>query len=157
MSSIEEKVVSCGKIVFIDTMYKIEDEFEYLRQSYKNLTFFKSEVALQSQIGITIKFGGFNLARYISTYVNNGIYSREGVNKSKEYTQRCNRFTRDFSKSFLKTVKPMNIFGSIQTIFIIYAGCVLITLCCIGIELCWRRRVDICRKMFGPCFKMLMS
>ncbi|OXA49346.1 hypothetical protein Fcan01_15874 [Folsomia candida] len=76
ISGIERSLISCGKIVFILNSNEIEAEYKFLQGSYKNLTFFKSEEAINSKLMLVITFDLSDTAKKMSRLLEAGIYSK---------------------------------------------------------------------------------
>lgn len=152
LSGIERQLATCGRVVFVMKSNEVEDEYQFLQNSYKNLTFFKSEESLKSLSIIIINFDGSNIREKIVRVLEAGIYAKIKKNSYRfDFVQRYNNFTRHHSKWFVNRVKPISMFGSVQTIFIIY---VMLSLISVGeriIEIMWSTRIKfyntVCRLM----------
>lgn len=82
--------------------------------------------------------------KLVGMAVQSGIYGRdEYINVTKYYSQRYHTFTKWRTHLFLKRAKPMSIFGSIQTIFLIYVGVSVIAIVFGWYEVIWCRREEM--------------
>lgn len=150
ISAIERKLVSCGRTVFILKSKELEAEYKFLHGSYKNLTFFKSDVTLSTILIVIMTFDGSDTPGKIVRLLETGIYSKIRTKLDFiTFLERFNNFTWKNSRQFLRTVKPISMFGSVQTIFIIYVIFVGISLAAGGGEISWRNRVRIYHSLRG--------
>lgn len=85
------------------------------------MTFFKSSSIRKNINLLLIAYSESSKVIQLKHFFESGIYKmKEKVKISTDYLHHYNKFTKKHSQYFKDSAKPLPLYGSIQTIFIIY-------------------------------------
>lgn len=143
-SVVEEEIVECGKSAFVDEENQINQLHLYLTRQYKSLTFQKGEnIIMEMTVGWSFtNFGSSKLPQTFKLLMEFVIFQKirkfhdESTSKERIIGTRKIQQTLKFK---FEIPQPMNMNGSIKTIFIIWV--VFLLFSCNFIILEWRKHI----------------
>jgi hypothetical protein len=134
--AVEAELVKCGRVVFASNTDDVIMEKMFLQNNYKNLTFYISEEIYPNIDVVSVAKTVMNLESKVGQYLEAGLYMMHiGVRKKESQLLRYWRFTRNSSQTYQRTVKPLRVDGSLQTLLYIILVLNTVSLLSLCVEL----------------------
>lgn len=132
----EAELVECGRSVSVHRNQEAFEEKQYLSQNYRNLTFFLSNAILSETEYLSVSEDGADYMKRQGQYYLQAELQQAflKVKFNLARIRRYLRFTKNHSAGFRQTVKPLSVFGCVQTVFYIYGFFATVTVVVFGIE-----------------------
>jgi hypothetical protein len=144
-AAVEKELTACGKSIFIADLKELGPELDYLQTNYPDRTFYRGNSTIEQgrrkKVFWNYSLGGNRvLAHYLKCLLQAGISSHiTSIANDKKYLER--RIGTKIIKEMERLAAAgMDMSGSIQTIFIISAGILVLASCVFLFECMATRR-----------------
>lgn len=157
-SVIENEIVQCNRVAFVDDFNVVTNEFNYLKKHYPSINFVISkDVFYPSQkVWSFAPNSGPKIVDNFQALISSGIYEKISQYFTlRDYRNRLN-FTVNQTNNIIRSyVQPLNLEGLVQTIFYIYFILIAFSLVVLIVELI-RDNFKLIFNLMSKCFAVFL-